>query len=198
VEQKNGTGRLCGSGSGASTPRIKGYGILGMEKEAILFSNEAPPVYGPLIYERQFPSEPSLVPAVVFRLVDFLSHVGFISPDHRTPVMLCVDEGLKNAMLHGNEGDASRSVTIRIFRADDCFWILISDEGKGFDREKVPNPFDEEGLWREGGRGIHLMQYYAKAVEYWDGGSTLALAFPLDSQAGKQSTAEETQGEASH
>ena len=49
-----------------------------MEKEAIVFSDEVAPVYGSLIYERQFPSEPSLVPAVVFRLVDFLCQVGFV------------------------------------------------------------------------------------------------------------------------
>jgi serine/threonine-protein kinase RsbW len=150
-----------------------------MEREAIVFNDTAAPVYGAPVYEREFPSEPHLIPAVVHRLAQFLVDAGFASKEQRNPLSLCFDEALKNAVLHGNESVASRLVSIVVYRCADCFWVVVGDEGGGFDPEDIPDPFDENGLWRESGRGVHLMRHYATALEFWGGGSTLALRFPL-------------------
>jgi serine/threonine-protein kinase RsbW len=149
-----------------------------MERETLTFSDTAPPLYGAVVYEKEYPSEPNLIPAVVFRLVKFLQDAGFIQEGQKNQLSLCFDEALKNAVLHGNGSIPTRHVTVTVERGASCFWVVISDEGAGFDLAEVPDPLDENGLWREGGRGLHLMQHYAKAVEFWDGGSTVALCFP--------------------
>jgi anti-sigma regulatory factor (Ser/Thr protein kinase) len=148
-----------------------------MEKEAIRFESVPAPDFGEAIYEREFPSETSLVAAVVLRLTDFLEKEGYIETARKTAMKLCLDEALKNAMLHGNNGDADLRVTLKVHRAPAEFWIVISDQGKGFDLEGVPDPIGDFGVWQESGRGIHLMQHYTKAIQYWSGGSTLAMCF---------------------
>jgi len=161
-----------------------------MERQAIAFHASAPPDYGPVVYEKTFPSEPSLIPAVIVRLVDFLVNVGFIGEEGKNHFCLCMDEGLKNAVLHGNGADPARETSVQVRKGPDCFWIVISDHGGGFSPEAIPDPFDENGLWKEGGRGIHLMQYYSEGIEYWDGGSTLVLRF-LRSAEGEAAAGQE-------
>ncbi len=148
-----------------------------MEKEAIRFENAPAPDFGEAIYEREFPSETSLVVAVVLRLTDFLEKEGFIEAKRKTAMKLCLDEAIKNAMLHGNHGDPDLRVTLKVYRMPQSFWIVVGDQGKGFDLETVPDPVGDFGVWQESGRGIHLIQHYTKAIEYWNGGSTLAMCF---------------------
>jgi serine/threonine-protein kinase RsbW len=126
------------------------------------------------------------VPAVVLRLTDFLEKEGYIEAKRKTALKLCLDEALKNAMLHGNEGNADLRVTLKVHRGRDEFWIVIGDQGKGFDLDSVPDPVGDFGVWQESGRGIHLMQHYTKAIQYWNGGSTLAMCFAHAVEGGKR------------
>jgi serine/threonine-protein kinase RsbW len=152
-----------------------------MDKDTIGFCTKDVPCYGSVVYEKEFPSELNLIPAVIYRLVDFLRNEGFIGEAQRNKLSLCFDEGLKNAVVHGNESAAERKVSLKVYACPDCFWVAISDEGRGFDLEGIPDPLEDSGLWRESGRGIHLMQHYSRAIEFWDRGSTLALCFPRES-----------------
>ena len=148
-----------------------------MQKEAIRFERAPAPTFGELVFEREFPSEPDLIPAMVLRLVEFLRGEELIGEEGKSPLKLCFDEAMKNAALHGNRREASRRVSVAVYREPDDCWVVISDEGEGFELEGVPDPVGDFGLWRESGRGIHLMQHYTKALEFWGGGSTVALCF---------------------
>ena len=148
-----------------------------MEKEAIAFRVERAPQYGQIVYEKKFPSEVCLIPAVIIRLVEFLTQEGLLGEDRKNQLSLCFDEALKNAVLHGNRSNAELLCSVRIELCPEDYWVVISDQGPGFDLDEVPDPLDKSGLWRDGGRGIHLMQHYSKAIAYWDGGRTLALCF---------------------
>jgi serine/threonine-protein kinase RsbW len=155
-----------------------------MEKEAIVFRTTPSPDYGDVVYEREFPSEPDLVPAVVFRLINFLVEEGYQEEGRKNQLSLCFDEAVKNAILHGNRSVPSLQVSVKVHGGSDNYWVVIRDEGDGFDLAEVPDPVGEEGIWNEGGRGIHLMQHYSTEMEYSDGGSTLALCFPRYSPGG--------------
>ena len=158
-----------------------------MLRESIRFEETTVPEYGESVHEKRLPSEPDLVPAVVFRMVEFLAGEGLVPEDRKNRISLCLDEAIKNAVLHGNGGDADLAVEVRIERCPDCFWVVVRDEGAGFDLDDVPDPLDDSGVWREDGRGIHLMQHFARAVEFWDGGRSVALCFPRADVAGRDS-----------
>ena len=74
-------------------------------------------------------------------------------------VELALREALSKAMLHGNLLEPRKLVHLRC--RCDCgkgVFIVVRDQGHGFDPNKVPDPLAFENLGAEHGRGIHLMK----------------------------------------
>lgn len=94
-------------------------------------------------------------------------------------LMLTVSEAATNAVVHGNELDASKKATIVAEADENTLTVTTTDEGAGFVPEKVPNPLAEENLLKTSGRGVFLMQEYADETEYQNDGRTLVLKFKL-------------------
>jgi len=65
------------------------------------------------------------------------------------------------------------SVVCRL--AEDLLHIEISDEGTGFDPERLPDPTDPDRVEALGGRGVMLMKTYMSRVEFRDGGSRVVM-----------------------
>lgn len=90
-------------------------------------------------------------------------------------IRLALDEALNNAISHGNQRDASKTVTIRYTIDEDAVHLRVTDEGTGFDPKDVPDPRLPENITRPHGRGIMLMRAYMTDVHYDDGGKTVVL-----------------------
>ncbi len=116
------------------------------------------------------------------RVEDLLNELqqalGF-NDDFYARLMLTVSEAATNAVVHGNDLDASKKATILAEASDSTLIISTTDEGNGFDNKDIPNPLDEENLLNTSGRGIFLMREYADEVEYKDDGRKLILTFNL-------------------
>lgn len=91
-------------------------------------------------------------------------------------VELALRESVSNAMLHGNRMDASKLVHVRCCcdGAKGVF-IVVRDQGHGFDPTKVPNPLAVENLTAEHGRGIHLMKMAMDGVSFQGGGTEVHI-----------------------
>ena len=90
-------------------------------------------------------------------------------------IRLSMEEGLANAIRHGNGSDHSKAVHVVCRLNSRQLSVEIADEGEGFDPELVPDCTAEENLLRETGRGIMLMRNYMSRVEYLDGGHRLVM-----------------------
>lgn len=88
---------------------------------------------------------------------------------------LSLEEALSNAIRHGNVGDISKKVHIRYLVNSERIEIFVSDEGKGFNPENLPDPTTLENLENPTGRGIMLMRAYMNKVEYNDTGTQVHL-----------------------
>jgi serine/threonine-protein kinase RsbW len=90
-------------------------------------------------------------------------------------VRLAFEEGLANAIKHGNQLDVSKLV--RVFCRIDSrnIRVEIQDQGAGFDPAAVPDPTRDEFIERPTGRGLLLMRVYMNLCEFADGGSRLIL-----------------------
>ena len=82
-------------------------------------------------------------------------------------VELALREALSNAMIHGNRLDPRKLAHVRCC----CdfgkgVFILVRDQGPGFDPNNVPNPLAVENLGAEHGRGIHLMKLAMDEVSF--------------------------------
>ena len=131
---------------------------------------------GTVVDEREIPSDVALVAPLVSRIVDRLLEDGFILSDDRRKMELCLDEGITNAVVHGNGGDFEMTVRTVLWQSDDAWGVVIQDQGQGFSPEDVDERPPEETLWQESGRGIPLMALYMDDVSYYDGGRTLMLS----------------------
>ncbi len=90
-------------------------------------------------------------------------------------IHLAVEEALVNAIRHGNRSDQSKQVQVSCKVAPHHLIVEITDEGHGFNPDRVPDCTTEENLHRPGGRGIMLMRNYMSRVEYLNGGQRVVM-----------------------
>jgi serine/threonine-protein kinase RsbW len=88
---------------------------------------------------------------------------------------LALEEGIVNAIKHGNKMDVSKKVRIDCCFKDNTVRVVIEDEGKGFKMADVPDPTLDENLEKPSGRGIMLMKAFMNVIEYNDQGNALIL-----------------------
>jgi serine/threonine-protein kinase RsbW len=90
-------------------------------------------------------------------------------------IRLALEEGLMNAVKHGNKLDASKQVRVAASVTPQATEIIIEDQGQGFSRKEVPDPCAVENLLKCSGRGILLMEAYMDEVKYSDGGRRVRM-----------------------
>lgn len=89
-----------------------------------------------------------------------------LDEDTRSGVSMAVREGMINAILHGNAYEANKRVSLSFEQNDQELVITISDEGKGFIPDEVPDPLAPENLLKTSGRGIFLMRAFMDEVRF--------------------------------
>jgi serine/threonine-protein kinase RsbW len=91
-------------------------------------------------------------------------------------VELALREAVSNAMLHGNRMNVRKLVHVR--RCCDCtegVFIVVRDQGHGFDPNTVPDPLAVENLTAEHGSSIHLMKMAMDEVSFQGGGTEVHI-----------------------
>jgi len=107
-------------------------------------------------------------------IIKLLRKLGFNDED-LADLHIAIEEGLANAIKHGNQLDASKKVKIEGVIDGNRVMIEIEDEGNGFNPEDVPDPTLEENLDKPSGRGILLMRAFMDIIEYNDKGNRLRI-----------------------
>lgn len=91
-------------------------------------------------------------------------------------LQLALEEGLANAVKHGNQLNPAKQVKVECQLLDDCMIrVTIEDEGAGFNPEEVPDPTDFANLDKPSGRGIVLMRAFMDEVLYNGRGNRLTF-----------------------
>jgi serine/threonine-protein kinase RsbW len=81
-------------------------------------------------------------------------------------IKLANEEGLVNAVKHGNEMDPTKRVHVVYSITYERYEITITDEGNGFNPADVPDPTEIENLERPCGRGLLLMRSFMTEITY--------------------------------
>lgn len=104
-----------------------------------------------------------------------------ISSDKYNNILLAATEAVNNAIIHGNKNDIKKEIGLEFIVTDDFIKIIITDEGEGFDLEKIPDPTLPENLLNEHGRGIFIMKHFVDElkVEKLQKGNSLILKINL-------------------
>lgn len=93
-------------------------------------------------------------------------------------LFIAINEGVNNAIFHGNKKDITKKVQLIIERLPDEIQIIIRDEGEGFVDEKTP---DTEKLWREDGRGLDLIKLFVDSYCLNAKGNEITLVKKINS-----------------
>lgn len=104
-----------------------------------------------------------------------------INEDIYGNIMVAVTESVSNAIIHGNGQDKNKNVNLRLNMEPSKICIEVSDEGKGYDYNNVPDPTAPENLEKPGGRGIFLMRHLCDHIEFLEHGKKVQLHFNVGS-----------------
>ena len=97
-------------------------------------------------------------------------------PGEEFNIELALREALENAVVHGNQEDPKTKVHIRCrCQPGKEISIVVTDQGKGFDFEKIVGRGVMSDPAAEHGRGIQLMKAYMDEVHFERRGSEVHL-----------------------
>lgn len=102
-----------------------------------------------------------------------------ITPNKYGDILISLTEAVNNAIIHGNHKDESKKVKIHLKKLNNKLAIRVSDQGRGFDLGRVPDPTCPDNLERCGGRGVFLMQQLSDKLQFEDNGRTVEMQFRL-------------------
>ncbi len=92
-------------------------------------------------------------------VLDVAQKAGFPEEDlHK--IGMAVRESMVNAVVHGNQYSAHKKVHVSVSKGPDRLTVAITDQGKGFDLDALPDPLSEENLLRNSGRGMFLIRAF--------------------------------------
>lgn len=125
--------------------------------------------------ERTFPAIPE---AAERALVDVLEALSECPCDCGDPdeIRLALREALNNAVRHGSRLNPRKRVQLR-YRCDprQGLWLMVRDEGAGFDPHRIPDPTQPENLERFSGRGLYMIRQLMDEVEFRAGGREIQM-----------------------
>ncbi len=98
-------------------------------------------------------------------------------------MLVATTEAVNNSILHGNQRDPKKKVSVRCEVENTMLIIHIQDEGPGFDDKSLPDPLADENLMREHGRGVFLIRSLMDSVDFekHPDGAEVIMRMKLDS-----------------
>jgi serine/threonine-protein kinase RsbW len=99
-------------------------------------------------------------------VADKLAEEAGLDEDERFHVTMAVREAAVNAVLHGNDYDPAKQITVSAENTGKALVFTIADQGKGLDPETLPDPLAPENLLRGTGRGIFLIRSFMDEVHF--------------------------------
>jgi len=111
------------------------------------------------------------------KFIDDFSEKNEINSEIYGKILIATVEAVNNAIVHGNKEDINKYVNVTLNIKGDKIYIIVEDEGPGFDYSKVPDPTKPENVENIHGRGIYLMQHLADDVSFNENGTIVTMEF---------------------
>jgi GAF domain-containing protein len=121
------------------------------------------------------PADPAAVAGVAEGVTQMLRSKAW--PEEKAiEVELALHEALANAVRHGCGGDPSKRVQCCVTHdARGEVVIVIRDPGTGFDVRAVPDPLEDDNVFKPSGRGIYLINRLMDEVQFADEGREIRM-----------------------
>jgi len=99
-----------------------------------------------------------------------------IPENKRFEIDLAVQEALANAVVHGCNGDPSKTIRCRLKKDQQGHIVItVTDPGPGFKPEILKDPQQPENLYGDHGRGVYLIRQLMDEVQFDRGGAEIKM-----------------------
>jgi serine/threonine-protein kinase RsbW len=129
-------------------------------------------------YQLKIASAPENI-VLLETFIDQVKDAENVGDDVYGNIIISMTEAVNNAIIHGNECDANKVVTVSYRREGNKLKFTVSDTGSGFDFNNLPDPTDPENLEKLTGRGVFLMSQLSDLLVFSDSGSTVEMHFKI-------------------
>ena len=126
----------------------------------------------------KLPSRPTSI-SEVEKFVQTLASNFDVNKEKFPNILISLTEAVNNAIMHGNHGDESKYVNIKLKRTERGLSLKVSDEGNGFNHRQLNDPTAPENLECCGGRGVFLIKQLSDRVRFYNNGSTVEMHFHI-------------------
>jgi serine/threonine-protein kinase RsbW len=116
------------------------------------------------IFDQDYSSTLESVDVVEADILKAALDAGF-GEDEQHEIGMAVRECMVNAVVHGNRYNKNKHVHVKVTKSASDFEIRITDQGEGFETERVPDPLDDTNILRHSGRGLFLMGAFMDDVK---------------------------------
>jgi serine/threonine-protein kinase RsbW len=123
----------------------------------------------------EFPSDLTLLEPITNHITKRIEQVWSIPDGGCAGLALALRESLINAIKHGNDSDAAKTVRVTAEISNDQAKFTVEDQGPGFDVHDLPHPRDPENLFKSSGRGALLIKSIMDDVQYHGRGNRLTM-----------------------
>lgn len=137
---------------------------------------DPPPEAGEEVFTRTWPSRIDRKGAMVDEIRDQVLARGWVDERGEQWLVMCLEEALMNAIVHGNEVDPQLEVSVDLRDAGERWILVVRDAGDGFAAEDLPDPENPDSLFLEHGRGVMLMASWFDELRYYRHGATAWMA----------------------
>ncbi len=118
--------------------------------------------------------------SVLENFIDQLSVQYDFKDELYSKVLICLSEAVNNAIIHGNGESSEKKVCINPkVIGNKSLIFTISDEGDGFDLNKLLDPSAAENIENLTGRGVFLIKKLADQCIFNSKGNELELHFKI-------------------
>jgi len=125
--------------------------------------------------QRSFPSQIPAISSFADQLMQFI--LNFRNRDgSEIDIEMALREALANAVIHGNGENSCKRVHVECrCYLDGEVSITVQDEGRGFDRNAVPDPTEPGNRLLTHGRGIYLMETLMDEITFENRGAIVHM-----------------------
>lgn len=146
--------------------------ILALQNEPTTLSRALPDLKQTIQFS--LPSTLDYITGAAAHLTETLVRFGIITVEELN-LKIAIVEALTNAMEHGNGFDMNKLVKVEAKFLASKAEIKITDQGRGFNHQKLPNPTAPENLYKPRGRGIYMMHRLMDEVHFNRRGNSVRL-----------------------
>lgn len=117
------------------------------------------------VYKKEISSDPDNLPLLEEFIINVAKEIN-LSVEKLNNLTLSVSEAASNGILHGNKLDRNKKLKVKVEINSSKMTVSIKDEGNGFNPVIVPDPTRPENIFKESGRGIHIMKSFLDELKY--------------------------------